>query len=139
MWRRIRSMNDAITAPSMISELLWLTGSSMERHAKFFGDKYNLKNIFGTDIHIERPPRKVHEDADVNRKVFHSLNAQIICGANFEILHVGVSTVGSTDDGCARTNQRLSFCFEKSNSLFLVIVLIPWVRIPSLRRFSNIL
>lgn len=95
-------MNDAITAPSMISEWLWLTGSSMERHAKFFSDKYDLKNIFVTDIHIERPPRKVHEDADVNRKVFHSLNAQIICGANFEILHVGVSSVGSTHDGCAR-------------------------------------
>ena len=86
-----------------ISEWLsWPTGTSVEKHTKFFSEKYHLKNILGvvdgTHIPIERPACAVHEHAYVNRKHFHSLNAQIICGANFEILHVDVSSVGSTHD-----------------------------------------
>ena len=103
IWRCIWSVIDAITSASMMSE--WLsspTGNSVEKHTKFFSDKYHLKNILGvvdgTHIRIQRPASEAHEDAYVNRKQFHSLNAQIVCGANFEILHVDVSSVGSSHD-----------------------------------------
>ena len=52
--------------------------------------------IDGTHFRISRP--QIHEAAFVNRKSYHSINAQAICNAHGRFLSVNVSKPGSVHD-----------------------------------------
>lgn len=104
VWRCIWAVIDGIVDPDIVNQWLqWPADEeSSQRHLDYFRNEYRLPNILGvvdgTHIPIMRPANDPYEAAYVNRKQFHSFNTQIICGSNYEILHVDVSSVGSAHD-----------------------------------------
>ena len=52
--------------------------------------------IDGTHLRIARP--RLHEAAYVNRKSYHSINAQAVCDAHGRFMSVNVSKPGSVHD-----------------------------------------
>jgi hypothetical protein len=102
-WRCVWEFIDAATCEAMVREWLsWPTGEDVNEHTSFFEHKYHLSKILGvvdgTHIAILAPTSSPYEKTYVNRKLFHSLNVQITCGANYIIIHVDVSNVGSVHD-----------------------------------------
>ncbi|MCL4160364.1 UNVERIFIED_CONTAM: hypothetical protein GTU68_027344 [Idotea baltica] len=84
------------------SWIAWPVGDIARVHSAYFQQKYHLPNIIGvvdgTHIEIQAPANNRYEAAYVNRKQYHSLNAQIVCGADYRIIHVDISNVGSAHD-----------------------------------------
>ena len=102
-WRCVWEFIDAVTSEAIVREWLpWPTGESVHEDTSHFQQKYHLPKILGvvdgTHIPILAPTSSPYEQTYVNRKQFHSINAQIICGANNSIIHVDASNVGSVHD-----------------------------------------
>lgn len=99
VWDTIKAISSADMVREWVS---WPSGENAKEHVAYFQEKYHLKNILGvvdgTHIPILAPTGDPFEPAYVNRKQFHSLNAQIVCGADYKVIHVDVSNVGSVHD-----------------------------------------
>lgn len=103
VWRSVWNVIDGITCDTMVREWIpWPTDQNAAEHTNYFLQKYHLPNILGivdgTHIPILAPSSDPYEPAYINRKGFHSLNAQLVCGRDYKILHVDISNVGSTHD-----------------------------------------
>lgn len=101
--RNVWKIIDSLTAPTMLQEWVsWPIDNKINEHVEYFRTKYNLPRILGvvdgTHIPILSPSSDPFEPAYVNRKGFHSMNVQIVCGANYKIIHADISSVGSTHD-----------------------------------------
>lgn len=82
-----------IRFPHTANELI-STKAQFERQYDFPGI---LGVIDGTHIAITALPKEI-ESAYVNRKGFHSINAQIVCNADMVITNVNARFPGSTHD-----------------------------------------
>lgn len=124
IWRNIWSIVDGITSAQMVSDWIkWPIGNDLIRHSSYFGEKYHLANILGvvdgTHIPIMSPSKDPFELAYVNRKHYHSLNVQIVCGANYEIIHVDASNVGSAHDARVWTESDVPQLIQAANRSLL--------------------
>ncbi|XP_060810170.1 putative nuclease HARBI1 [Amyelois transitella] len=74
-----------------------------------------LACIDGTHVAIVCPHE--HEERFYNRKGYHSLNVQIVCDANLNILNVDSSYPGSTHDSVIWANHPLNPYLERLHTV----------------------
>lgn len=84
-----------------------------------FMQKYNIPGtlgiIDGTHVTIKALPRNI-EAPYVNRKHFHSINAQIVCNADMLITNVNARYPGSAHDSHVFSNSRIYTLMETINN-----------------------
>ena len=99
--------------------------NSIKEEKKAFYDYYSFEGryigmpgvlgaIDGTHIKIATP--HVNESIYVNRKSAHSINTQIVCNCNLEILDMDCSWPGSTHDAFILRNSDVWDVFEESTA-----------------------
>lgn len=120
VWRRVWSVIDGIVCPEMLRDWLpWPTNNNTHYHVNYFRRKYHLENILGivdgTHIPILSPSSDPYEAAYVNRKHFHSFNVQVVCGADYKILHADISNVGSTHDARVWGESEIPALIQEAN------------------------
>lgn len=103
VWRSIWEVVDILNSAQFVNSWIqWPRNESTVEHLTYFQNKYQLRNILGvvdgTHIPIQAPTNDPFENAYVNRKQYHSINTQIVCGANYQIIHIDASNVGSVHD-----------------------------------------
>ncbi|CAL1689734.1 unnamed protein product [Lasius platythorax] len=110
-----------------------------------FWQKFNFPNAIGCIdcTHIKIFPPKT-DDLDqperifVNRKGYHSLNVQLICDADYKIIHVDSKWPGSTHDSFiwnqCNVQPLMRVLYERNQRFFLIgdsgYALRPWMMTP---------
>ncbi|XP_053616801.1 LOW QUALITY PROTEIN: putative nuclease HARBI1, partial [Plodia interpunctella] len=100
--RAIKEVVGVLNVPDIINKYIVfpLTQAGREQLKTQFYSKFNIPGVVGcidgTHVSIIKPT--ANERKFVNRKGYHSLNVQIICDVNLNIMSVDASHPGSTHD-----------------------------------------
>lgn len=98
--RIVRRVTDALLnhARDLIS---WPTLEQQHVQAAKFAQQRRMPNVLGcvdgTHVRLVNRPH-IHEEAYINRKQYHSINAMVTCDADLRIIHLDTRWPGSTND-----------------------------------------
>ncbi|GBP06348.1 Putative nuclease HARBI1 [Eumeta japonica] len=98
----IREVTDALNHPAIVQKYIKFPLNPEERNKikKEFYEECGIPGVIGcidcTHVAIIKPSN--HEERFFNRKHYHSLNVQIICDSDLQILSVDASHPGATND-----------------------------------------
>ncbi|CAG2242663.1 HARBI1 [Mytilus edulis] len=116
--RTIHSVSNALVrrAPKFIK---FPSGQVIEENKVKFYAVANFPNILGlidgTHVRIIAPSNSQHEEQFVNRKVYHSINVQVIVNVDSQFINVVVKWHGSSHDSRVLKESRVFMQCEQSN------------------------